>query len=61
MGQSQPDPEVAISIGQDSLDKAHTDAYNPLIKVGGCGLCASGCGLSVGLPAQTSWDQFQEL
>ncbi len=33
VGQGQPDVEVALSMGQDSLDKVEGDKYNPLVKV----------------------------
>ncbi|XP_064386752.1 DNA repair endonuclease XPF-like [Halichondria panicea] len=32
VGQGQPDVEVALSMGQDSLDKVEGDKYNPLVK-----------------------------
>ncbi len=33
VGQGQPEVEVALSMGQDSLDKVEGDKYNPLVKV----------------------------
>ncbi len=42
MGQGQPDTEVALSMGQDSLGKVEGDKYNPLVQVR-VWVCGWGC------------------